>query len=442
MKKKSINSICKQSLLSCIAALSFSLIVSTSSARAAGVGSEKATGFEAASARKKVTPSHNDSKTDKATDTFFIEVTGIKGPSFYRKPHSIKWHPLKKGDFILENSMMYVPENSLLGVKVGLPTKLGMEEKKLAFNRPIIIRAEPSMLRRIELSEMFFEDVAKTLKSKEDSDHIGLDAAWNQIKLVFKSVNQKTVNLFNDNPKKEKKTKPIRVLSPHDHQTVYLAEFPGKITVSWDTDTENIDTPKEYEVFFWRKTDTVPKKGFLTGESSYSLNIIRPGIHLVKVKSKDGSYESPAHSIVVKSKLQLLTQKNETKDQKETGDVSVSKESVFKTLHPPAKATIYTSKNDPTVIFKWQDIDSSQGYKLEIVDKSKDERRTFQIKDESHFTTTLPQGSYLWKVTAFIDQDTFFESEKQRFSIEPKPNLMSVIKTMSFERSNSIIWSP
>ena len=364
-------------------------------------------------------------------------ATKVEGHVVTRTANGAQWLPVKKNSFIADYQILQITSDGHIELAraewnpvTRAKTRLSGDLTGVSITAPAIIRTGPELLRKIQLSRYFIEDLpAASKEALKEPPKLMLEDAWRRVSAIIMKTVPIAGNLLKMPGNETQMTGGaglIKLLVPTDGSYYSREEFPSELNVVW-VPRAAVETKKQsYKVYLWAQGAERGEPAAMTSSESYRLKVPRPGDFLVQVETNDGSAQSRPHHI-------YLTAPSQMKNLGEPGDLS---NSFAAKLHGPKMGQIIVSPSKSIPVrFSWTLFTPSDQDLILIIKKGEQEIVKRPMGDRLSYNYVLEPGDYSWQLVwklpgAKFDHGVYREASNiNAFRIESE-NVASLTQTI------------
>ena len=239
-------------------------------------------------------------------------VGSCEGQVITRAPLGVSWRQTQKGKFIPDFDLVQVAKNGQVELfraeinpETNVITRISGDNTGVKIDTPAIIRTGPKLLRHIELSKYFVEEMPKISERLLDQNPDWfLDEAWKRVAAIFSG--RATINNESSQGKNDKSTAQstgglgkISLLSPASGAYLERDRFPTDINVAWTTDPKTSNADTKYKIYLWPIGESRKDPVAYTSGDSYRLSVDKAGEYMVQVEREDGTAVSTPRKIYI-----------------------------------------------------------------------------------------------------------------------------------------------
>lgn len=321
-----------------------------------------------------------------------FEVREVSGKALVWEPWSSAWYPVSKGDRLWERSLVQVTQGGALGLSL----ETGDDKVQITLDKPIVVRLDEDVLRRITLSPFFASDLPKELPQEDTLKTLTyktISEAWDRFSYLLSKTGMKPDWLRKPaalEPDASLAVKPKRIIirSPTDGSTVIADKVPHEVRVSWYPVP---DPGARYEIRVWRFDENRPGPEAFTRTDHQFVKVRKEGMHFIQVSTVDGKWQSGLQRVFVALPI--------------GGRISnaVPPNLITNILLrlPPRNFTYFTSTFPSTIGFEWippAPLVAGQTFTLKVLDVNDRVLMQKEISDTSYTIKFAQPGRFKWSV--------------------------------------------
>lgn len=320
-----------------------------------------------------------------------FEVREATGKSLVWEPWASAWQPVAKGDRLWERTLVQVTP----GASLRMSLETGGDKVEITLDKPIVVRLDEDVLRRITLSPFFASDLPEKIPDGPVTTlaYKSISEAWDRFSYLLSKTGMKPDWLRKPaalEPDASLAIKPKRIVirTPVDGSTVVADKVPHEIRVSW---LPVPDPAARYEVRVWRFDENRPgPEAFTRGDHQF-VKVRLEGMHFIQVSTVDGKWQSGLQRVFVALPI--------------GGRISraVPPNLITNILLrlPPRNFTYFASAFPVTVGFEWQPpspLISGQTFLLKVMDANDRLLMQKELKETTYTVKFAKPGAFKWSV--------------------------------------------
>ncbi len=356
-------------------------------------------------------------------------VKNVKVPVLAWQPYDSRWSPVELNSRLMESTLVEVENGGSITLELDARsgfTDLPGDVLDVTLNRPIVLRLDEDVVRRVKFQTYFIPQVPATnkydIQVKSEVDKV-FGEAWDRFvtMMVKEGFHYSWLRMAVDTDPETSlslHSQPINLLTPVDNITVMPSNLPFELRINW----EKLPDPKTaYEVRVWRFEQVRPAPVALTLDDAYQVKLPTEGGYFVQVTSADGKSQSQVHRVYLSLPLEGRMTDVMTKPPPRTRPLPL--------ILPPNGFYYYARELPTEVTFQWEPTlppVPHQEFTLLVTDATGTEL-VRKVTREKQIPLRFSQpGEYHWYVSSMLDRD----GEKIQLSSE--------VRTVHIEQKGAI----